>query len=274
MARVLLSLSSVLAVGALRVKDQHKLDPTCECLDYATVYETEKAYCGMGFELTRVATAPEMGFPGALKYATECLPGILNATSLSDVWWAMNRRGDCNWVSVNKMDVEDCNDFPIIQNSSFYKHQRHSYCLKASNYAEPSSFLHKANWCYVSSECQSLNGGMRVSDYVSWKECREGEDKFLSDLDVPELCALEDMLHPTGKYIGGCQMAAFKAYPLASGTWQDSVREGAGKGVPGPARYWADKKNDAAVVEQHGRRYEVYGDARDGSDFKCVSGCA
>lgn len=264
----LLILGSVVAVGALRIGERGgALASTCECLDYASVYESGKAQCGMGLELMRLAVKPEMLFPDAAAFAKECLPTVSRAADLGSLWRAVQNEGTCSWKTLSKMDVEDCNDFPGIQNSSFYKHQRHSYCMKASQYADASSYLHTASWCYVSSECQSLNGGARINDQVSWKACVEGQDKMLADLSVPDLCRLEDMLHPAGALYGGCQLAAFKAYPMVQ-----SARQQAKASSDRPT-YFKDEKKDAAVVRQAGQRWEVYGDLRDGSDFKCVSGC-
>lgn len=278
MARALLVLSSAFVADAIRWGQHGQgLDPACKCLDFAAVYESGKAQCGMGLELVRVATKPEMMFPGAKEYAKKCLPKIQSATNMASLWQAMNRGGPCTWEQLTGMDVEDCGSFPGIPNSSFYQHQRHSYCMKASNYAEPGSFLHKASWCYVSAQCRSLNGGARINNAVSWKACQEDQDKFLGELAVPDLCKLEDMLHPAGKTYGGCQMAAFKAYPLSSWGWESSLARQAfalKKAAKQPTRYWKEEKKDAAVVQQHGRRYEIYGDFRDGSDYKCVSGCA
>jgi len=277
MARALLLLSPAFLADALRWGQQGRgVDPACECLDFAAVYESGKAQCGMGLELTRLATRPDPLAPQAAEYARKCVPQVQSATDLAGVWQAMNREGECNWQNIAKMDVEDCGNFPGIPNSSWYPHQRHSYCVKASNYAEPSSFLHKASWCYVSSQCQSLNGGARINDGVSWKACQEDQDKFLGEFEVPDLCKLEDMLHPIGRGIGGCQMAAFKAYPMATGSWQASLALNffGLQTFGNSTRYWKDDRLDAAVVQQHGRRYEVYGDLRDGTDYKCVSGCA
>jgi hypothetical protein len=44
-------------------------------------------------------------------------------------------------------------------------------------------------WCYVSSACQQLNGGLPVSDSVSWKMCQDGVDRTLRSMQ-PELVEL------------------------------------------------------------------------------------
>eukprot|EP00408_Alexandrium_pacificum_P017848 CAMPEP_0171193606 /NCGR_PEP_ID=MMETSP0790-20130122/20466_1 /TAXON_ID=2925 /ORGANISM="Alexandrium catenella, Strain OF101" /LENGTH=277 /DNA_ID=CAMNT_0011658789 /DNA_START=49 /DNA_END=882 /DNA_ORIENTATION=- len=270
MARALLILGSALAASALRVEQHGRaMDPACECLDFATVYGSGKAQCGMGLELVRLASRPDITIPGpAAKFMIMCLPGIKRAKSLPALWKALNRKGVCHWQQVAKMDTEDCRDFPGYPNSSFYLHQRHSYCIKASNYADSSSFLHGASWCYVSSRCQDLHGGARINDAVSFKPCWEDQDKFLGALSVPDLCKLQDSLNPAGRLIGGCQAAALKAYPMGSGSLPSQP-----VGPKEPTRFWGDMKKDAVVVQQHGRRYEIYGDLRDGSDYKCVSGC-
>jgi hypothetical protein len=42
-------------------------------------------------------------------------------------------------------------------------------------------------WCYVSSACQHLNGGLPVSDSVSWKMCQDGFDRTLRSMQPEQL---------------------------------------------------------------------------------------
>lgn len=291
MARALRALGLALAVDALRMDiESDEARGACKCLKFADVYEKKLAECGMGLEQGSLAKEPPAFMADAKQFMEECTKKTWGARTIGEYWRAINEEGFCSWKTLSKMDPENCNDFPGIPNSSFYRNQRHSYCLKASNFEGPGSFLNDANWCYVSSKCQRLNGGERINDAVSWKSCQKGQDKFLADLDVPKLCELQEKLHPAGKDLGICQMAAFKAYPANGGKrpapgvdpdlpeWAVGMPPGAVKALKSkqgkrPATHWKDSEKDAAVVQKDGRVYEIYGSLKDGSEFKCVTGC-
>jgi len=74
------------------------------------------------------------------------------------------------------------------QEIAWYLVQNHSYCIRhggsESGAGEPDSV--RATWCYVSSECQKLNGGKAVNGHVSAKYCTD-EDPKLGDLYPTEL---------------------------------------------------------------------------------------
>lgn len=249
----------------------------CECLNFADLYESGQAKCGQGLELTRVTFEPMTMMDFGKRFQQECFPRALEKSilgQLTDVWSLTHQEDNCTWAKLVETDVEDCGDFPMIPNSSWFKHQRHNYCIKAVQYAPAGSAFHSTSWCYVSSKCTGLGQGARINDQVSWKTCEEGQDRFLRDLDVPELCGLLGELDPKGKLLGACQLAVYKAYEMGAGVWQKSFLEDE-QLLASLKRttYWKDPANDAAVVFSGNKVYEVYGDLRNWTDFKCVKGC-
>lgn len=137
-------------IGAFALK-AHIASDACKCRSFHDVYKKGDAKCGDGLE------AGEIG-------ESNCGP---------------NQSEFCG-DSFCKLS-----DGRVI---AWYLVQNHSYCIKhgggESGAGEPDSVT--ATWCYVSSECQELNGGKAVNGHVSAKYCTD-EDPKLGDLYPTEL---------------------------------------------------------------------------------------
>mmetsp|Transcript_55406 Transcript_55406/g.155904 ORF Transcript_55406/g.155904 Transcript_55406/m.155904 type:complete len:305 (+) Transcript_55406:86-1000(+) len=110
--------------------------------------------------------------------------------------------------------------------AAFYHKMDNNYCVNTQMSEYGTTGFDGAQWCVVSSECQELNGGMRIPDkktfyhgpggvlgflkqFASWREfwnarvtqktiprdvsyklCTKGKDKYLHDLNPEELLEL------------------------------------------------------------------------------------
>merc|ERR1719361_1784675 len=83
-----------------------------------------------------------------------------------------------------------CEDLPGINNSAFYLHQAHDYCVGAEHVSKPKK-TYNGHWCYVQAGCRSLGSGHVVNKEVAWKTCTKS-DQRLADLPPAQLFALAD----------------------------------------------------------------------------------
>lgn len=130
----------------------------CKCLNWQTVYKDYAVECGVGSEMYHLA-----------KYG----------------------------LSPRKLEGEDIGFRFCLE---FFQVLDNNLCVNAdwTTYMGSGKAWHGQQWCYVSAECDELNGGDAVPDYVSkplddaiphmkfsdklevsWKICKQGEDDML-----------------------------------------------------------------------------------------------
>lgn len=97
-----------------------------------------------------------------------------------------------NWKEVTNEDAP-CGTGPekntFFWCKDFYQKFNDNSCLNL-NVGED-----RGQWCYVSNDCQSLNGGEKVNGGVNWKKCQGGSDwgdKMTRNLDPTALVSLTD----------------------------------------------------------------------------------
>jgi len=265
---------------ALRLSDDSE-EGVCECINWAKVYGTDLTQCGDGLELLGLALYPSRAFADAAKaYTAECSPS-LNESNLESLQRSITSSGPCGAARLRSMDNEDCNNILVldhetyrlnrVDDSAFYPHQNHNRCIKAAPFALPRSPRHHDSWCYVSSKCKSLNGGVSVNENVSAKLCTWGTDRDMAELDIPAICGLQDTIRPKAKGLGGCLLGIYKAFDRGASTWEKQL-----KLVPGlkdPRRrpnYWKAENSEMAVVQRGERRWKV---EYDWHAETCMDGC-
>ncbi|CAK0803606.1 unnamed protein product [Prorocentrum cordatum] len=135
----------------------------CDCLNWKQVYGEGLAECGEGAELFHFLARA--------------------GVSARDARWI--QRENPAWASIcteffTKLDTDRC------VNVAVHPHGR--------------AGLPGSSWCYVSSDCRSLNGGSPLADTysffglggraVSWKRCARGADPLLADMPPGDLLEL------------------------------------------------------------------------------------
>jgi hypothetical protein len=131
---------------------QHRASDACKCRSFHQVYKSGDAKCGQGLEDGEV--------------------GQSNCGANQD---------------------EFCGDSYCILSSghkvAWWLFQNHSRCVMSGPQGAGTSEDRMRTWCYVSPECQELNGGKIVTERVSAKFCTEADPK-LGDLSPAELFTL------------------------------------------------------------------------------------
>mmetsp|Transcript_115552 Transcript_115552/g.359888 ORF Transcript_115552/g.359888 Transcript_115552/m.359888 type:complete len:272 (-) Transcript_115552:668-1483(-) len=256
--------------GALRLGEDKNDNKDCTCLNWAQVYRSGIAQCGEGLELLGLALNPQVSMAGPA-FSRECGHQFTDVSNMDELMRTLHAPGRCGEDSLRNMDFQECNDDYKSVNTSFFRFQEHDLCVKAAPMALPKSPLHSTNWCYVSSKCRRLNGGVKVNDNVSVKTCTLGIDKFLGDLPVRDLCGLQNNMRPQALGHGSCLSAAFKAYNRGAGLWQDVLKKQPGfKNPKIRATFWKDPTADRAVVQQGTKRWEIFWDWK---EENCIGGC-
>lgn len=130
---------------------------SCECLPWHKVYKYGGVKCGSGYEFYSYSSGA-----GAHRE-----PGPDGSYG----------------------DAELCKDIPGHPGTATFMWQKHNYCVKKDvkgSYEEA--------WCYVSSECKTLQGGAKVEGeagaHFAYKECLASDDGLLSDRTPKELAKL------------------------------------------------------------------------------------
>lgn len=139
----------------------------CECLPWNKVYKYGGVKCGSGFEFFGYAH-------GSGAHREPGVDGMYN-------------------------DQELCRDIPGHPGTTTFLWQHHNYCVKKDvkgSYEEA--------WCYVSAECNKLQGGAKVvgdaGDLFAYKECLATDDGLLSDRSPKELARLAQQDPSVPKY--------------------------------------------------------------------------
>lgn len=174
---LLLQLCIGLRTGKQPVSELTDDEEACTCLNWKDVYAKADADCGDAFEFTSYTQ---------VKYREKSPSGTLvcsnESTDVNHGWpstaqeYMHSKLKRTAWYSLN---TEFCD--------LFFLKIKDNACVKVAPSSSDSEWFGKS-WCYVSSQCQNLNGGVQIEDKaVSAKMCTEGEDELLSDKSTMEL---------------------------------------------------------------------------------------
>merc|ERR1719498_1446523 len=100
------------------------------------------------------------------------------------------------------------------QNPPFYGGLKGNFCMQT----KVSWGMTRDQWCYVSADCQALGGGKQVTDTISWKTCKDEEDKTLRTMQPEELHALAVRENMDAALM---MWVAYPVYPVFDVNWND-----------------------------------------------------
>jgi hypothetical protein len=152
-------------------------DDSCTCLSWKDVYANGDADCGDAFEF---ATYTQLDYrdkaPNGRLVSTNASTDVNHGWPSTPQEYMHSRLKRTAWYSLN---TEFCDLFLFKVKSNT--------CIKVAPTSSDSEWFGQS-WCYVSSKCQSLNGGVQVEGRaVSAKMCTEKEDDMLSEKSLMEL---------------------------------------------------------------------------------------
>jgi len=167
-------------------------DDVCECLNWKSLYDAERIWCGEGLEFYSLANSTR----GLRK--DQVTPLILAPRLLGYHHYTFT----CKRLFGNMDD---------------------NRCVNFGSFAwDPDDAFSTDQWCYVPFSCKSLNGGGRLKRRpVSWKRCvKGGKDRRLRDLTPPEML---DWAAKMGAFFPAVVSGFFRlAYPsLEPELWKD-----------------------------------------------------
>lgn len=161
--------ATLLRKGLRTVKGTSELArDSCACLSWQEVYMMGSAKCGDAFEFPTISQ---------WKHAVNghLLDVNANFPSTAAEWMTSYDKAQGSDV----LDSEYCDGMFLKMHGNT--------CVKVASDNDATQWYGKS-WCYVSSECQNLNGGVRVENkVVSAKFCIEGEDEMLSEKSPEQL---------------------------------------------------------------------------------------
>mmetsp|Transcript_2864 Transcript_2864/g.6564 ORF Transcript_2864/g.6564 Transcript_2864/m.6564 type:complete len:268 (+) Transcript_2864:67-870(+) len=221
-------------------------DP-CECLNWRSVYSSDRVACGEGLEFHV--------FEGAFGYD---LPGI-------------------EYIKKEFRAVYDqfC--------TSFFMKLDSTLCVNLGMYALGTPGLLAGQWCYVSKECAELNGGQTIPDKaapkagsgwfnspppsplprdVSWKTCDRNGDKLLRDVPPAELLELARSMGAAAGYV---TKIAYPRLLPPNHTWVtigDAVAKGDLEGMPKALRVAIERRVPVVIdvdSDGHGHQKIIHG---------------
>mmetsp|Transcript_93763 Transcript_93763/g.201302 ORF Transcript_93763/g.201302 Transcript_93763/m.201302 type:complete len:261 (-) Transcript_93763:34-816(-) len=154
---------------------------------------------------------------------------------------------------------------------SFFLGQDHNYCVNAESNQGVHPKRHFGQWCYVSSLCQTLNGGKTINNATSLKMCIAEGDDTLGELTPAQLFALSESINSDS------QLMVLEAYdwtgPMASEddwegnlTWQNAMLN---RVSPQRPVVGASMTKDVYTIIY---KQEVW-ETREGASGACVQGC-
>jgi len=166
---------------------------TCDCMSFAEVYATGKAWCGRANELYFLS---KNGFSASYA-ATEPITGLPHKV---------------------------CYDF--------FKNWLTPKCVNVDLYPFPEDSMSGKQWCYVSNDCPELNGGgyatnaegfaqsswhnLQSASFQAWKICDPADGDSLATMPVPEVIAL-------GEYSDVPMSRMLRlAYPAVNISWGEA----------------------------------------------------
>lgn len=159
--------ATMLHKGLHTVEGTSELAESCTCLSWRKTFNKGKASCGDAFEFPTISqwNHAENG------HLTDV---NANFPSTAEEWMTSSDK-KAGWEPLHS---EYCD--------SFFLKMPGNTCVKVASDNDDTQWYGKS-WCYVSSECQNLNGGVKVNNVVSAKFCTEDEDEVLSEKSPKEL---------------------------------------------------------------------------------------
>jgi len=179
--RALVALSCLVFAQGIMVESQanatERKAGVCDCMSWADVYYSGKTLCGRANELYFLS---KRGFSAAYA-ATEPISGLPHKV--------------CYDFFKNYM-TPSCLNVDLYPFDDDAKDDTHVYELGTDD-------MKDKMWCYVSNECDNLNGGqygtnqqgfaqgawhnLQSTNYLSWKICKPGDSDMLKYWPVPEV---------------------------------------------------------------------------------------
>jgi len=162
-------------------------------------------------------------------------------------------------------DVEFCHGHTPSE-VPFFPGADHKYCVNAEKVKGSQPKLYPGQWCYVSSQCQTLQGGKAVNSAISYKMCTKEDDDTLGELPPAELFALSEHMVPPGDG----QMMVLMAYDWAGpADGEGTLLTVQGSLDPQTPVVGASLKFDTFTAVYGKEVWEVW----DGPRGQCMQGC-
>lgn len=141
---------------------------SCACLSWQETYAKGSANCGDAFEFPTISQW--------IHAENDHLTDVnANFPSTAEKWMTSSDKLE-GWDALHS---EYCDGMFLKMPSNT--------CVKVASDNDATQWYGQS-WCYVSSECQNLNGGVRVpGKTVSAKFCTEAEDEVLSEKSPEQL---------------------------------------------------------------------------------------
>lgn len=170
---------------------------TCTCLSWKDVYANGSVACGDAFELASKSQWLHGAVDGHLIDPNAGFPGTAQAFM--------------------EMEMEVEKEVRKEYCMNFFMKIPFNDCIKVASTNDESEWYGKS-WCYVPSQCQSLNGGVRVEGKsVSAKFCTEAEDDLLSEKSIYDLATWAN----DAKLEYGLPLTVKLAYPYMGENFTD-----------------------------------------------------
>jgi len=241
------------ASAALALKRRSGLAAdSCACLSWRETYASGKVACGDAFEFTSAAyfINTTMGGNGGSN------PDAIYQPFLSPKGWMASGLG--NMVR-DHFYGQYCEDVFMKMPSST--------CVKVAPATNPYMWYGKS-WCYVSSECQSLQGGVTVTPTVSAKICDSSTDDIMGDKSPQEII---DLFTADG-HAPGIGYLVSMAYPNVGDDFVTAVHEPTPKETQarsfGKPVLWTDAKAGKTFVLHGSQTWDCTG-----NKCACKEGC-
>jgi len=169
-------------------------DDKCGCLQWDQVYKNHRSDCGNAFEFATMSQWTHGAVDGHLVDPNAGFPSTAQAFM----------------ESKDNASATEALKFAYCE--KFFKMIKSNICVKVAPTNDESKWYGKS-WCYVSAECQSLNGGVRVdgalgNNATSAKIC-SAEDTALSDKSLTDL----QLWHRSSGSSASFQLTVKMSYP-------------------------------------------------------------
>jgi len=99
---------------------------------------------------------------------------------------------------------------------NFFKRLDNNFCVNMAP--------KKGMWCYVSPECQELNGGKKVNEQVSYKVCNASQDQMMWKVPTRELVVIAAQRKLNTGFLFSQTAAVSKNYWEDLGKGEDHIK--------------------------------------------------